>query len=223
MKRMCMALGVRTLDDLAHEIEDLATPKMPAGILDALKMLPMVNRLRDLMPKTVSDGPCQESRRKGRVARRHPDPEVLARRRRTATSRCRWSSRKDPETGTRNIGTYRMQVFDGSHDRHALAAAQGRGAALSRRRAARAADAGRGRARPGPGAGLRGHRADAGRARRAAAGRLPAPRARRARQVRDRRSRGARERANHARGLRRARRAPPRRAVRRSHRFLLAP
>src|ERR671923_1422480 len=36
MKRMCLALGVETLDDLAHEIEDLATPKMPGGILDAL-------------------------------------------------------------------------------------------------------------------------------------------------------------------------------------------
>jgi 4-hydroxy-3-polyprenylbenzoate decarboxylase len=59
MKRICMALGVRTLDDLAREIEDLTTPKIPAGLLDALKMLPTVNRLRDLMPKTVSDAPCQ--------------------------------------------------------------------------------------------------------------------------------------------------------------------
>ena len=40
MKRMCMALGVRTLDDLAREIEELTTPKMPAGMIDALKMLP---------------------------------------------------------------------------------------------------------------------------------------------------------------------------------------
>ncbi len=82
MKRMCMALGVRTLDDLAHEIEELTTPKMPAGMLDALKMLPMVNRLRDLMPKTVSDAPCQEVVEEGRHARRDSDPQVLARRRR---------------------------------------------------------------------------------------------------------------------------------------------
>lgn len=60
MKRICMALGVRKLDDLAQEIESLTTPKIPGGMLDALKMLPMVNRLRDLMPKTVSDAPCQE-------------------------------------------------------------------------------------------------------------------------------------------------------------------
>src|SRR5580765_7701102 len=52
-KRMCMALGVQSLDDLAKEIEELTNPKMPAGMLDTLKMLPMLTRLKDLMPKTV--------------------------------------------------------------------------------------------------------------------------------------------------------------------------
>ena len=60
MERMCLALGVKTLDDLASEIDQLMTPQMPAGLMDALKMLPMVGRLRDLMPKTVKDAPCQE-------------------------------------------------------------------------------------------------------------------------------------------------------------------
>src|SRR5689334_20482537 len=60
MERMCLALGVKTLDDLAREINELMTPQMPEGILDAIKMLPMVGRLRDLMPKTVKDAPCQE-------------------------------------------------------------------------------------------------------------------------------------------------------------------
>ena len=57
---MCLALGVEALDDLASEIDQLMTPQMPDGIMDALKMLPMVERLRDLMPKTVKDAPCQE-------------------------------------------------------------------------------------------------------------------------------------------------------------------
>src|ERR1043165_4379558 len=59
-ERMCLALGVKHLDDLAKEIDELMTPQMPEGIMDALKMLPMVNRLRDLMPKTGEDAPCQE-------------------------------------------------------------------------------------------------------------------------------------------------------------------
>src|SRR4051812_3126997 len=41
MERMCLALGVKTLDDLAVEIDQLMTPQMPEGIMDALKMLPM--------------------------------------------------------------------------------------------------------------------------------------------------------------------------------------
>src|SRR4051812_29914125 len=60
LERMCLALGVKSLDDLAAEINTLMTPQMPAGIMGALKMLPMVSRLSDLMPKTVKDGPCQE-------------------------------------------------------------------------------------------------------------------------------------------------------------------
>src|SRR5437016_3713712 len=58
--RMCLALGVKTLDDLATEIDDLMTPQVPGGVMDALKMLPMIGRLRDLMPKTVKDAPCHE-------------------------------------------------------------------------------------------------------------------------------------------------------------------
>src|SRR5258708_5139371 len=65
LERMCLALGVKTLDDLAAEINQLMTPQMPEGIMDALKMLPMVGRLRDLMPKMVKDAPCQEIVRKG--------------------------------------------------------------------------------------------------------------------------------------------------------------
>src|ERR1700674_5466224 len=59
-ERICLALGVKTLDDLAKEIDELMTPQIPQGIMDALKMLPMVGRLRDLMPKTVKDAACQE-------------------------------------------------------------------------------------------------------------------------------------------------------------------
>ncbi len=111
-ERMCLALGVKTLDDLAAEIDQLMTPQMPEGIMDALKMLPMVGRLRDLMPKTVKDAPCQEVVEQNGtldslpILKCWPDdggryitfPLVIT---------------KDLETGVRNIGTYRMQVYDG--------------------------------------------------------------------------------------------------------------
>jgi len=112
MKRICMALGVAKLDDLAREIEELTTPKFPGGMLDAIKMLPMVNRLRDLMPKTVSDAPCQE------VIRRDGSLDELPILKCWPDDGGRYITlplvfTKDPETGVRNIGTYRMQVFDG--------------------------------------------------------------------------------------------------------------
>ena len=111
MSRICLALGVDTLDDLAREIDEMTTPPMPKGFVDALKMLPLVNRLTDLMPKTVKDAPCQEVVREDAgldelpILKTWPEdggpfitlPLVITR---------------DPETGMRNIGTYRMQVYD---------------------------------------------------------------------------------------------------------------
>jgi 4-hydroxy-3-polyprenylbenzoate decarboxylase len=112
MERMCLALNVRTLDDLAKTIDELMTPQMPEGVMDALKMLPLVGRLRDLVPKTVKDAPCQE------IVQRDGTLDAIP------ILTC-WPEdggkyitfplvfTKDPESGTRNIGAYRMQVFDG--------------------------------------------------------------------------------------------------------------
>ena len=173
------------------------------------------------MPKTVKDAPCQE------VVKRDGTLDELP------ILKC-WPEdggpfitlplvfTKDPETGMRNIGTYRMQVFDGRTTGHALAAPQGRRAASPRGRAAGQAARGRRGARPRAGADLLRDGADARRARRAAARRLPRPAPHRAGQVRHGRSRGAGQRAHRARRLRGSGRAAARRAVRRSHGLLLA-
>jgi 4-hydroxy-3-polyprenylbenzoate decarboxylase len=111
MSRICLALGVNTLDDLAKEIDELTTPPQPRGFMDALKMMPLVSRLTDLMPKTVKEAPCQEVvKPEGGldelpILTCWPDdggpfitlPLVITR---------------DPESGMRNIGLYRMQVYD---------------------------------------------------------------------------------------------------------------
>jgi 4-hydroxy-3-polyprenylbenzoate decarboxylase len=111
MARICLALGVDSLDAIAKEIDELTTPPAPRGFMDALKLMPLVNRLTDLMPKTVKDAPCQEIVEPDGgldelpILRTWPEdggpfitlPLVITR---------------DPETGMRNIGTYRMQVFD---------------------------------------------------------------------------------------------------------------
>ncbi len=112
LKRMCIALGVEKLDDLAREIDELASPKMPGGIIDAVKMLPMLGRLRDLMPKTVREAPCQE------VVRRDGTLDELPILKCWPEDGGRYITfplvfTRDPETNVRNVGTYRMQVYDG--------------------------------------------------------------------------------------------------------------
>jgi len=112
LSRMCLALGVDSLDEIARELDEFLTPKPPASVFDAVKMLPLLGRLKDLMPRVVSDAPCQEIVSESATLDELP---IL---------RC-WPEdggryitfplviTKDPETGTRNIGTYRMQVYDG--------------------------------------------------------------------------------------------------------------
>ena len=112
-KRMCMALGVKHLDDIAKEIEGLfkmlSSPK--ENILDKLRLLPTLNRFASWMPSVKrSMGECQE------VIIMKPDITRLP------VITC-WPKdggpfltlpvihTKDPNTQARNVGMYRMQVF----------------------------------------------------------------------------------------------------------------
>ncbi len=113
-KRMCMALGVDNMDDISKEIEGLF--KMLTGpkdnIMDKLKMLPKLGQISSWMPKVVSGkGECQE------VVMKTPDITKFP------VLTC-WPEdggpfvtlpvihTKDPNTGIRNVGMYRMQVFE---------------------------------------------------------------------------------------------------------------
>ena len=112
-KRICIALGVQHLDDVAKEIENLfkllSTPK--EGIINKLKLLPKLNEFGSWMPKVKKGkGQCQE------IVMNEPDITKLP------VITC-WPKdggpfvtlpvihTKDPNTNTRNVGMYRMQVF----------------------------------------------------------------------------------------------------------------
>ncbi|MBO8169533.1 MAG: menaquinone biosynthesis decarboxylase [Thermoanaerobacteraceae bacterium] len=112
-ERMCLALGVEDLDDIGAEILSfLQPPEVPTSMLDKLKALPKVAQLANFMPKVVKKGICQE------VVHTEPNLDILP------VLKC-WPQdggpfitlpmvfTKDPETGKRNVGMYRMQVFDG--------------------------------------------------------------------------------------------------------------
>ncbi len=115
LKRMNLALGTKNLDQVAQRIEelfkDLASPK--EGLMGKLKMLPTLNSLASYMPKVIKTkgAACQE------VVHYEPDLDMLP------ILKC-WPHdggkfitlpmvhTKDLETGIRNVGMYRMQIFD---------------------------------------------------------------------------------------------------------------
>ncbi|GAB3019610.1 menaquinone biosynthesis decarboxylase [Niabella terrae] len=124
-RRMCMALGVTDLNDVAKEIEGLfqllSAPK--EHIIDKLKLLPKLGAFASWMPKVKKGrGACQEiiltekPLASGEPWGGLPDLSKLP------VITC-WPQdggpfitlpvihTKDPSSGVRNVGMYRMQVF----------------------------------------------------------------------------------------------------------------
>jgi len=111
--RICLALGHTSLGTIGAELEELFKQLAgPAGsLLDKLKLLPLLSRIASWMPKKKSGrGKCQE------IVMEHPDLLKLP------VLTC-WPAdggpfvtlpgvvTRDPETGVRNVGMYRMQIF----------------------------------------------------------------------------------------------------------------
>src|SRR5438874_9360811 len=59
-RRMCLALGVERLDDVARRLEDVIEMQPPQGLVEKVKGLKKLKSIADSMPKTVSRAPCQE-------------------------------------------------------------------------------------------------------------------------------------------------------------------
>jgi 4-hydroxy-3-polyprenylbenzoate decarboxylase len=114
--RMAMSLGVGSLDEIAGRISALINIKPPAGgFFDKLKMLPQLGALTSAFPKTLS---AKEARCKEVILRDSFDLNAFPILKcwphdggRFITLPCVHT--RDPKTGKRNIGMYRMQVYDG--------------------------------------------------------------------------------------------------------------
>lgn len=114
LEKMSHALGVDKLDDIAKRIEEIIKPKIPDSFLGKVRSVPKLYKtFRSFRPKDVNNGVCQEivdkysfSLDEFPILRYYPKdggkyitlPLVIT---------------KDPETNVRNVGMYRMQVFDG--------------------------------------------------------------------------------------------------------------
>ncbi len=115
-ERMCRVLGIKKYEEIAERIDGLfmsvLTPKQ--NLWDKLKLLPTLKQATGWMPRVSNKrGACQE------VVMEKPDLSKLP------ILQC-WPHdggkfitlpmvhTKDPVTGMRNMGMYRMQVFSGT-------------------------------------------------------------------------------------------------------------
>jgi 4-hydroxy-3-polyprenylbenzoate decarboxylase len=113
MKRMCLALEVGSLEEISAEILSFLEAEAPNTLIKKLKMLPKLARLANIFPKTVNRAPCQE------VILRDDEVDLT----KIPVLTC-WPGdggpfvtlplvfTHHPETGKRNLGMYRLQVFD---------------------------------------------------------------------------------------------------------------
>lgn len=111
-RRVNLALEVDDIDQVASRVRSFLDVQTPQGFLDKVKMLPKLAELGSFFPKTVKSGACKEvilkedfSLSSFPILKCWPQdggryitwPMVIT---------------KNPETGKRNVGCYRMQVFD---------------------------------------------------------------------------------------------------------------
>jgi 4-hydroxy-3-polyprenylbenzoate decarboxylase len=111
-RRVNLALEVDSLAEVANRVKAFLDVQTPQGFLDKVKMLPKLAELGSFFPKTVKSGPCKEVIRKdGFSLSEFP---ILKCWPQDGGRYITWPMviTKNPQTGKRNVGCYRMQVFD---------------------------------------------------------------------------------------------------------------
>ncbi|SNR78715.1 4-hydroxy-3-polyprenylbenzoate decarboxylase [Humidesulfovibrio mexicanus] len=112
-KRMNMALDSDNLDELGERIHQYLEIERPDGIIKKLQMIPKISKLANIFPDHVKRGCCQDVVLTGEQVDLGIMPVLTT-----------WPGdagpfitlpvvfTKNPETGVRNAGMYRMQVYD---------------------------------------------------------------------------------------------------------------
>ncbi len=114
-RRMRLALETDSLDDIADRIRTLLKPQTPTSFMDKVKMLPMLAEVGSFFPKVIpaKDASCKQVIHRGEdvnlldlpILKTWPQDGG-----RFITLPCVIT--RDPRSGKRNVGMYRMQVYD---------------------------------------------------------------------------------------------------------------
>src|SRR2546423_4346655 len=115
--RMAMALGRESVDEIAQEIQLILKAKPPTDLREGFALLKQGIHLLHARPKNVREGACQE------VVHGIEDADSRFTIHDLPILKC-WPKdggrfitlphvhTRDPESGARNVGVYRMQIFD---------------------------------------------------------------------------------------------------------------
>lgn len=112
-RRMAAALHAGSLDEIGARIAELVRPELPHGLSGLREALGKVGQLRAAPPRRVKDAPCQEVVLTGdqvdldALPALHTWPDDGG-----AFFNLGLTHTKDPATGVRNIGLYRLQRHD---------------------------------------------------------------------------------------------------------------
>ena len=119
-KRIAMAIGRQSIDEIAQEIQLILKAKPPTDLREGFALLKQGIHLLHARPKSVHEAPCQEIVHKIESDAGRANDFSLSD---LPVLKC-WPKdggrfitlpnvhTRDPETGARNVGVYRMQVFD---------------------------------------------------------------------------------------------------------------
>ena len=111
LARTCFALGVSDLDEISGRLEELLHAEPPSSLVGKIRALPRLLEMSNWAPRTVSEAPCQE------VIEDRPRLSELP------ILKC-WPQdggrfitlplvfTRHPDSGRRNVGMYRMQIYD---------------------------------------------------------------------------------------------------------------
>ncbi len=139
-RRMAAAMGAGTVEEVAAQLAGLMKAKPPTSMREAMKLLGLAVDLRHARPKVVKDGPCKEVKHRFDAPPTRGEPWPAAPRidspdpapvshgafptlldipilqcwpldgGRFITLPCVVT--RDPDTGERNLGMYRVQIYD---------------------------------------------------------------------------------------------------------------
>ncbi len=113
MKRVAWALGVNEVEEIGKLFEELMESRVPVGWLERFKLLPKLKRFLAMSSKIIKNPPCQKIIYKGEDISLSQLPVLFC-----------WPGdggpfitlptvfTKHPVTGKRNVGMYRMHVYD---------------------------------------------------------------------------------------------------------------